>query len=34
MADAAELPIFTVESGLTLYLKRIRRLPMLEPQEA
>jgi RNA polymerase sigma-32 factor len=33
MAHAADLPIFTVESGLTRYLKRIQRLPMLEPQE-
>jgi RNA polymerase sigma-32 factor len=33
MAHAADLPTFTVESGLTRYLKRIRRLPMLEPQE-
>src|ERR1700681_1706057 len=33
MAHAADLPILTVESGLTRYLKRIRRLPMLEPQE-
>ncbi|MEA2634781.1 MAG: polymerase sigma-32 factor [Chloroflexota bacterium] len=33
MAHAADLPILTVESGLTGYLKRIRRLPMLEPQE-
>jgi RNA polymerase sigma-32 factor len=33
MAHAADLPILTVESGLTRYLKTIRRLPMLEPQE-
>ena len=33
MAHAADLPIPTVESGLTWYLKRIRRFPMLEPQE-
>jgi RNA polymerase sigma-32 factor len=33
MAHAAELPIFTAESGLTWYLTKIRRLPMLEPQE-
>jgi RNA polymerase sigma-32 factor len=33
MAHAADLPILTVESDLTGYLKRIRRLPMLEPQE-
>ena len=32
MAHAADLPIFT-ESGLGRYLKRIRRLPMLAPQE-
>jgi RNA polymerase sigma-32 factor len=33
MAHAVDLSIFTVESGLTRYLKRIGRLPMLEPQE-
>jgi RNA polymerase sigma-32 factor len=33
MAHAADLPILTVESGLTRYLKRIRRFPMLEQQE-
>ena len=33
MAHAADLPIPTTESGLTKYLERIRRFPMLEPQE-
>ncbi len=33
MAQAAALPILTVESGLTRYLENIRRFPMLEPQE-
>ena len=33
MAHAAALPIITVESGLTRYLEKIRRFPMLEPQE-
>jgi RNA polymerase sigma-32 factor len=33
MTHAADLPISTTESGLTKYLKRIRRFPMLEPQE-
>jgi RNA polymerase sigma-32 factor len=33
MAHAADLPILMSESGLTLYLKRIRRFPMLEPKE-
>jgi RNA polymerase sigma-32 factor len=33
MAHAADSPIFTAESGLTRYLKRIGQLPMLEPQE-
>src|SRR5260370_1767550 len=33
MAHAAALPICTAESGLTRYLEKIRRFPMLEPQE-
>jgi len=33
MINAADLPIPTAQSGLTTYLKRIRRFPMLEPQE-
>jgi RNA polymerase sigma-32 factor len=33
MAHAAALPIFTSESGLTRYLEKIRRFPMLEAQE-
>jgi RNA polymerase sigma-32 factor len=33
MTRAADLPVPTTESGLTKYLKRIRRFPMLEPQE-
>src|ERR1700681_3867869 len=33
MARAAASPIFTAESGLTRYLKEIRRFPMLEPHE-
>ena len=33
MAHAADLPILMAESGLTPYLKRIRRFPMLEPKE-
>src|SRR6266446_5384886 len=33
MAHAAVLPILTVESGLTRYLQKIRRFPMLESQE-
>jgi RNA polymerase sigma-32 factor len=33
MANAADLPIVTVHSGLSRYLRRIRRFPMLEPQE-
>jgi RNA polymerase sigma-32 factor len=33
MAQAAALPILTVESGLTRYLENIRRFPLLEPQE-
>jgi RNA polymerase sigma-32 factor len=33
MAHTADLQILTVESGLTRYLKRIRRFPMLELQE-
>jgi RNA polymerase sigma-32 factor len=33
IAHPATLPILTAESGLTRYLKRIRRFPMLEPEE-
>jgi RNA polymerase sigma-32 factor len=33
MARTATTPILTAESGLTRYLKEIRRFPMLEPQE-
>ena len=33
MAHAAALPVLTDESGLTRYLGKIRRFPMLEPQE-
>jgi RNA polymerase sigma-32 factor len=33
LTHAADLPIPTTESGLAKYLKRIRRFPMLEPQE-
>jgi RNA polymerase sigma-32 factor len=33
MANAADLPIVTVHSGLSRYLSRIRRFPMLELQE-
>jgi RNA polymerase sigma-32 factor len=33
MSHAAALPIFTAESGLTRYLEKIRRFPMLEPEE-
>jgi RNA polymerase sigma-32 factor len=33
MAHAAALPILTAESGLTRYLEKIRRFPMLELQE-
>src|SRR6202047_3674775 len=33
MAYAAVLPMLTAESGLTRYLQRIRRFPMLEAQE-
>jgi len=33
MAHAATLPVLTDESGLTRYLGKIRRFPMLEPQE-
>jgi len=33
MTHAADLPIPTAQSGLTKYLRRIRRFPMLEPQE-
>jgi RNA polymerase sigma-32 factor len=33
MAHAPASPILTAESGLTRYLERIRRFPMLEPQE-
>jgi RNA polymerase sigma-32 factor len=33
MAHAAALPVLTDESGLTRYLVKIRRFPMLEPQE-
>jgi RNA polymerase sigma-32 factor len=33
MSYAAALPIITAESGLTRYLKDMRRFPMLEPQE-
>jgi RNA polymerase sigma-32 factor len=33
MAYAAAMPIFTAESGLTRYFERIRRFPMLEPQQ-
>jgi RNA polymerase sigma-32 factor len=33
MTHAADLPNPTTESGLAKYLKRIRRCPMLEPQE-
>jgi RNA polymerase sigma-32 factor len=33
MAHAANLPNLTAKSGLTLYLKRIQRFPMLEPKE-
>ncbi|HVD73849.1 MAG TPA: RNA polymerase sigma factor RpoH [Xanthobacteraceae bacterium] len=32
MARTVALPILTAESGLTRYLKEIRRFPMLEPQ--
>jgi RNA polymerase sigma-32 factor len=33
MAHAAALPILTAESGLTAYLRKILRFPMLKPQE-
>ena len=33
MSYAAALPTLTAESGLTGYLKKLRRFPMLEPQE-
>ncbi len=33
MAHAAALPILTAESGLTSYLRKTLRFPMLEPQE-
>src|SRR5258708_26140720 len=33
MAYSAALPILAAETGLTRYLKEIRRFPMLEPQE-
>src|SRR5712671_1985403 len=33
MAYSVALPTLTAESGLTRYLKEIRRFPMLEPQE-
>jgi RNA polymerase sigma-32 factor len=33
MAHPATLPILSAESGLTRYLKTIRRFPMLEPEE-
>jgi RNA polymerase sigma-32 factor len=33
MANAEDLPIVTVHSGFSRYLRRIRRFPMLEPQE-
>ncbi|HWF97493.1 MAG TPA: RNA polymerase sigma factor RpoH [Xanthobacteraceae bacterium] len=33
MAHAAALPVLTDESGLSRYLTKIRRFPMLEPQE-
>jgi RNA polymerase sigma-32 factor len=33
MAHAAALPVLADESGLTRYLGKIRRFPMLEPQE-
>jgi RNA polymerase sigma-32 factor len=33
VARTAALPILTAESGLTRYLKEIRRFPMLEPQD-
>jgi RNA polymerase sigma-32 factor len=33
MADTVALPILTVESGLSRYLEKIRRFPMLEPEE-
>jgi RNA polymerase sigma-32 factor len=33
MAQTAALPILSGETGLTRYLKEIRRFPMLEPQE-
>ncbi|HEX2655847.1 MAG TPA: RNA polymerase sigma factor RpoH [Xanthobacteraceae bacterium] len=33
MAQAANLPILTAESGLARYLEEIRRFPMLEPQQ-
>src|SRR6202051_3242003 len=33
MSYAAALPLITAESGLTRYLKDMRRFPMLEPQE-
>jgi RNA polymerase sigma-32 factor len=33
MAHAAALPILSAESGLTRYLRKILRFPMLEPQE-
>src|SRR5260370_22661193 len=32
VARTVALPILTAESGLTRYLKEIRRFPMLEPQ--
>ena len=33
VARTAALPILTAESGLTRYLKEIRRFPMLEQQD-
>jgi RNA polymerase sigma-32 factor len=33
MPSSAIVPILTAESGLTRYLERIRRFPMLEPHE-
>src|ERR1700732_3782459 len=33
MAYAAVLPMLTAESGLTRYLQKVRRFPMLEAQE-
>jgi RNA polymerase sigma-32 factor len=33
MANAADLPVVTAQSGLSRYLRSVRRFPMLEPQE-